>query len=41
MIKGTQDTVFSVEKHTYIMNKVHMLAVAVYPDGLSMNMVVA
>ena len=41
MIKGPRDTVFSVEKQTYIINKVHMLADAVYPGGLSMNMVVA
>lgn len=41
MIRGPRDTVFSVEKDTYIISKVHMLVDAVYPDGLSMNTVVA
>lgn len=41
MIRGLHDTVISVKKHTYIINKVHMLVDAVYPDGLSMSTVVA
>ena len=34
MIRGPHDTVFSVEKHTYIINKIHMRVDALYPDGL-------